>query len=138
MQGRIDRTLPTEGEMIVDPRTGRIRFSDEERVARRRAQAARNYQRDPAAFREYQRRFRERHRDRYRAHKIVGKRIERGQIIRPDQCERCHVHCEPEAHHRDYSKPLEIEFLCRACHKAADREVRAARRESAREASQAA
>lgn len=49
----------------------------------------------------------------------VGKALQK-----PDACSRCGAECEPEAHHADYEKPLEVEWLCRLCHILADRERR--------------
>ena len=43
-----------------------------------------------------------------------------GKLIRPTNCSRCGTRCTPEAHHPDYSKPLDVEWLCRTCHKKED------------------
>ncbi len=41
-----------------------------------------------------------------------------GRLQRKTECERCGVSgIRLEKHHADYSKPLEVEFLCRLCHK---------------------
>lgn len=42
--------------------------------------------------------------------------IRYGRLSRPDQCERCGKKCHPDGHHHDYSKPLDVEWLCRSCH----------------------
>lgn len=39
-----------------------------------------------------------------------------GQIVRPAYCERCRKECVPDGHHSDYSKPLDVQWLCRSCH----------------------
>lgn len=47
----------------------------------------------------------------------VNNAIRYGKIIRPDQCSRCgETGGMIDAHHHDYNKPLEIEWLCRRCH----------------------
>lgn len=35
---------------------------------------------------------------------------------RPGVCTACGAACKPEAHHADYRLPLDVEWLCRACH----------------------
>lgn len=40
-----------------------------------------------------------------------------GKILRPDRCSRCKTECIPHGHHHDYSKPLDVEWLCAGCHK---------------------
>lgn len=42
--------------------------------------------------------------------------IKRGELVRPPACEQCEAPCKPDAHHDDYSKPLEVRWLCRQCH----------------------
>lgn len=49
----------------------------------------------------------------------VGRAIARSDLIRPDICPACKQKTdsrEMHAHHHDYSKPLEVEWMCRACH----------------------
>lgn len=53
-----------------------------------------------------------------------------GLLERPDRCERCGMVGSVEAHHYDYGRPLEVEWLCPKCHRAAD--------EARRQAEQAA
>lgn len=42
--------------------------------------------------------------------------VRRGDIEHPDGCSKCRTHGSIEAHHPDYSKPLDVVWLCRACH----------------------
>lgn len=42
--------------------------------------------------------------------------IKNGNITNPNKCNKCMKECKPEAHHKDYTKPLEIIWLCRTCH----------------------
>jgi len=47
--------------------------------------------------------------------------VRHGKLIRPDHCVLCGQKCRPQAHHDDYSKPLEVIWLCSPCHKVADK-----------------
>lgn len=49
------------------------------------------------------------------AHKKVANALLRGTLIRPTTCENCDE-IEIDAHHDDYTKPLEVKWLCRSCH----------------------
>jgi len=51
-----------------------------------------------------------------RAHLYVELAIEYGHLLRPEKCSKCGIACKPDGHHEDYSKPLEIIWLCRKCH----------------------
>lgn len=50
------------------------------------------------------------------ARSLVAKAIRRGKIIRPHKCSQCKKECIPDGHHTDYSKPLEVIWLCKICH----------------------
>lgn len=58
------------------------------------------------------------------AHNKVEKAIERGELVRPDLCSDCagegpeysDGRARIQAHHDDYNKPLEVRWLCKACH----------------------
>lgn len=51
-----------------------------------------------------------------RAHKAVHRAVCSGLLIRPDVCSRCGNEAPVHAHHDDYSKPLEVEWICVPCH----------------------
>jgi len=40
-----------------------------------------------------------------------------GKLYKPKQCSQCGERKKIEAHHPDYTKPLEVIWLCRSCHK---------------------
>lgn len=50
--------------------------------------------------------------------------VARGKIIRPTICPECHREARIEAHHDDYSKPLDVKWFCRRCHRKYEREHR--------------
>lgn len=62
--------------------------------------------------------------ERHQAREQIRQAVRRGAIIRKDNCEHCGATGKIEMHHPDYSKPLEIEQLCRTCHIKADDERR--------------
>lgn len=46
-----------------------------------------------------------------------------GKIVKPENCEGCFTETELGGHHEDYSKPLDVEWLCDRCHKELHRKV---------------
>lgn len=55
------------------------------------------------------------------AQSLLQYHVNRGNIIRPVVCERCgNNNCKIEASHRDYGKPLEVDWLCISCHRKED------------------
>lgn len=50
--------------------------------------------------------------------------IRKGELVRPETCDRCAVGGRIEAHHDDYGNPLDVRWLCRKCHRARHRDVR--------------
>lgn len=75
-------------------------------------------------FREATRKWREKNKHKSVAHWAVKDAIASGELIRTNTCERCGVIPPPgrdgrtsiHAHHADYSKPLEVSWLCAFCH----------------------
>jgi hypothetical protein len=51
-----------------------------------------------------------------KARKLVHYAVKNGTIQRPENCSRCQKECKPEGHHPDYSKPLDVVWLCKSCH----------------------
>lgn len=60
-----------------------------------------------------------------RAKNLVRNALKRGELTRPDTCSKCGDKPAPakdgrsriHGHHHDYSKPLEVEWLCAKCHR---------------------
>jgi len=47
--------------------------------------------------------------------------IRHGEIKRPKICKRCRKHKRITAHHKDYSRPLDVMWLCYLCHAEVER-----------------
>lgn len=71
---------------------------------------------------EYQRRYREKHKNKYRAHQIVSRAIKSGKITKESCCE-CGSIINVHAHHDDYDRPMDIIWLCVRHHKERHRKV---------------
>lgn len=65
----------------------------------------------------YVKMYRLKYPNKYRAHSKVNNLIRYGRITKPDQCEECGSSFNIVGHHCDYNKPLEVLWLCQACHK---------------------
>jgi len=55
-----------------------------------------------------------------RAKWLVQKAVQRGKLIKPTCCQRCRKEFPKnklQAHHHDYTKPLEVTWYCSSCHK---------------------
>lgn len=78
---------------------------------------------------EYQKQNRDKFNDRYKkysateegtiknkARKKVKSALMKGTLSRPSVCEDCKNERFTEAHHEDYSKPLDVNWLCKECH----------------------
>ena len=97
----------------------------EEIVARRAYNAAHREERREASkkYREehkeqlaaWQRGYRKRRGEATQAHREATKAMADGRLI-PCGCEECNATDKIDAHHDDYSKPLDVRWLCRSCH----------------------
>lgn len=53
-----------------------------------------------------------------KAQVIANNALRDGKLVRPDTCEHCGQKETLQAHHCDYSKPLDVMWLCVPCHSA--------------------
>ena len=56
-----------------------------------------------------------------RCRELTVKAIRLGIINRPLKCQHCGERLRVDAHHESYNQPLEVQWLCRGCHKLADK-----------------
>lgn len=61
-----------------------------------------------------------RHPERNRAHDQVQRAVQSGDIQKPSACQWCGRKVRLEGHHHDYTKPLDVTWLCKPCHCKAD------------------
>lgn len=113
----------------------RHRLENRERILKRRKEL-RDPRRKEINAREYERRkndpkhlekmriINKRNRDKNKiinkpkidAHKLVMFAVKLKILIRPKECEICRSDIKIEGHHKDYTKPLEVQWLCKSCH----------------------
>lgn len=91
----------------------------------RRTAQIKKYQSSPAGKKATQingQRMRAKYPEKKQAREEVLKALRKG-ILTKKPCEVC-SNPKSEAHHKDYSKPLEVEWLCRPHHKIADKKLK--------------
>lgn len=84
-----------------------------------RVEARQRYQQTEAykeASNKSRKRYVERHPEIRNAHIIVGNFLRDGKLVKPDSCAECGSSERLHAHHCDYSKPLDVVWLCHDCH----------------------
>jgi len=97
----------------------KARAMNPDRVAARAA-----YEKTPAgtaARNKATRMWKQKNPDKRNAETALGNAIRDGRIVKPSTCERCGNGGRLDGHHADYTKPLDVEWLCRLCHKAEHR-----------------
>ncbi len=65
----------------------------------------------------------------YTAKNILNAAIRDLKIYKPSTCSHCGVDCNPHGHHDDYSKALDVRWLCVKCHTNFHNAVREKQRE---------
>ncbi len=55
--------------------------------------------------------------DKNKTRRRTSRAIKSGELEKPDTCSMCGVSgVKIEAHHRDYSNPLDVDWVCKSCH----------------------
>lgn len=78
---------------------------------------------NPDQVRETSERYRAGNPEKRRAHYAVNSAIRAGKLVPARTCEKCDTASKLEAHHEDYSRPLDVMWLCRICHNARHRKL---------------
>ena len=54
--------------------------------------------------------------DHHRARILLHNAVTRGRIVKPKECQDCGAATRLDGHHPDYTKPLDVVWVCRPCH----------------------
>lgn len=76
--------------------------------------------------------YRAKHKEKVWAQGKLDDAIRYGKIIRPNACSVCGIECKPQAHHYDYSKPLDVVWVCAKCHAEIHKKMREETRSKAK------
>lgn len=68
------------------------------------------------SYREYRRKWRLQNSNAVKAHYLFNKFLKSSKMSRPEKCCKCGKRCKPLAHHPDYSRPMDVVWLCNYCH----------------------
>lgn len=68
-------------------------------------------------YKESVKQWRKNHPKEFAAHTAVYRAVKNGTLKRPESCSRCGKPCDPVGHHHDYSKPLDVVWVCVSCHR---------------------
>lgn len=82
-----------------------------------------------SVFHKARKNYRKNHHDKYLANGKLQYALDTGKVIRPNKCSMCGIECIPQGHHYDYTKPLDVIWLCAKCHSRIHVELRKAERE---------
>ena len=75
-----------------------------------------------AAQTEYTKQWRHKYEQKYKCHTAVGNALRSG-LLTKTPCIRCGDDKHVVGHHEDYSKPLDVWWLCETCHKQRHKEL---------------
>ena len=90
-------------------------YANKERAIARVGQ----YNKDnPDKVKAYNKKWKKENPEKRKAHRLVNNAIRDGKFVKPTACEDCGAEgVTLDMHHEDYSKPFEVDALCRQCHK---------------------
>jgi hypothetical protein len=111
-----------ENYEILHPKELEYARSDRGREANRKA-TKRYYLAHKEKISQRQEERNKRDKDKYQCRYTFTNAIKLGKVERPCNCQQCSIECTPDGHHSDYSKPFEVQWLCKSCHGKMHRKV---------------
>lgn len=94
----------------------RNRPNAKERIKKEREDIKNNKERYKR-YTENKRKWDNKNKHKKNAHAKVKSAVDRGLLIKPNACQICgKTNCEIQGHHHDYSKPLDVIWVCTECH----------------------
>ena len=111
-------------QYCIECDTGRLKANRDQQLLKSRERYAGTRERDLLRWRRYKQRadVRSAQYERLRgspktiARQLLQRAVIAGTVKRPDRCQGCGLDCKPDGHHHDYSRPLDVVWLCRTCH----------------------
>jgi ribosomal protein S27AE len=71
---------------------------------------------NPEKMKRITRRWRLANPEKNMAHRLMKGALRRGEIVKAESCEDCGAGGVLHGHHEDYSRPLNVTWLCPRCH----------------------
>jgi len=105
-------------EWVKKNRQHRLEYMQEHR--RKNADAIKAYESSPAykaSHKKATKKYERGNRHKQKAHRLVRIAIAEGRLSKPSACSKCPATENIHGHHDDYSKPLEVRWLCDKCHR---------------------
>lgn len=109
---------------LREPRKAELNLRESLRRKRHRENDTELAKKERQQVRNYYQKNKEKLIPQRKAHQLVMFAVRLGLLKRPDKCEVCSSDIRVEGHHDDYTKPLEVRWLCKVCHHQADKERR--------------
>ena len=110
------RAREYRGENIEYYRDYDKRRYQEDPMVRERHRRYQNTEAGKASMRDSRRKWLSQNPEKRAAHVILNNRLRRGDIKKPDKCQDCGSTGRIHGHHHDYTRPLDVEWLCALCH----------------------
>ena len=100
----------------ISVRQALARISDKDRFEKNRERHLSWSENNRERINQYQREWYQKNKEKRWAHVVLNRAVKSGKILRPKNCSECKKECKPDGHHLDYNRPLDVIWICRACH----------------------